>query len=193
MANRAYFVEEFVARELAQERWNIEDRDRLWMMAESGSSASLLYSYLSSRGYQGSYHSVANWREARFGSGSLAIEMNALAREARGLSTSDTLNLVTSWMVQIASRLFEETKRRKDLDKLSTKDLLFLLSLSTGKIQTIAVEADKIRSISDSRDLIFGVIEETRTVARQIYEEDAPESVPIVDNVLAIMKEKMNV
>jgi hypothetical protein len=188
-----YAVEQFVVNSLANEAWRIEDRDRLWAIGESGASSMNLFNYLSGRGYQGSYDSVNNWRDARFGTGSLATEMNAMARQARGLSASDTLNLIAIWMVRVASRLYEELNKRGDIEQLSTKDLLFLLSLNASKIQSAIAEADKIKALADNRDLILGVLEETRLAARQAYGEESPESVPIVENVLAMVREKLDV
>lgn len=188
-----YAVEQYVVTALANQEWGIEDRDRLWAMGESGAGSATLHGYLVTRGYQGGYDSVNNWRLSRFGKGSLSAEMNAMSRHARGLSASDTLNLVAIWMVKAASQVYEEVKKRDDLKFVSTKDLLFLLSLMSPKIQSVIAEADKIKSLADNRDLIIGVLEETRIAAQQAYGEGSPESIPIVENVLNLVLEKLDV
>lgn len=184
-------VGEHIAKLMAENIWSTEDRDRFLTLAENGASCISLFNLLKETGFDGGYYNVQNWKKAQ-DMGSLAQEMNARYRQARGLRPTDALNQLSAWMLDIIGRLYEELGRREDLDKVPTKDLLLLLSAYGGKAQNAIAEADKIRTLHDNRDLILGTLEETRLAWRQSHEAENPEMLPLIDAVIDMVRVKLD-
>lgn len=184
-------VDEYIARLMAEGAWTAEDRDRFLTLAENGASCMSLFNLLKESGFDGGYYNVQNWKKSH-DMGSLAQEMNAKYRQARGLRPTDALNQLSAWMLDIIGRLYEELGRREDLGKVPTKDLLFLLSTYSGKAQSAIAEADKIRTLHDNKDLILGTLEETRIAWRQTYEAENPEMLQLIDAVLDMVRVKLD-
>lgn len=184
-------VDEYIARLMAEGVWTAEDRDRFLTLAENGASCMSLFNFLKESGFDGGYYNVQNWKKSH-DMGSLAQEMNAKYRQARGLRPTDALNQLSAWMLDIIGRLYEELGRREDLEKIPTKDLLFLLSTYGGKAQSAIAEADKIRTLHDNKDLILGTLEETRIAWRQSYEAENPEMLQLIDAVLNMVRVKLD-
>lgn len=184
-------VDEFVAERMASGSWTAEDRDRLYTLSENGASAMTLFNLLKRDGFEGGYNTVLNWKRSR-DLGTVAQEMNARYRQARGLQPSDALNQLSAWMMDIIGRLYAELSKRDDLEKISTKDLLFLISTYGGKAQSAIAEADKIRTLHDNKDLILGTLEETRIAWRQSYEAENPEMLQLIDAVLDMVRVKLD-
>lgn len=184
-------VDEYIARLMADGAWTIEDRDRFFTLAENGASCMSLFNLLKESGFDGGYYNVQNWKKSH-DMGSLAQELNARYRQARGLRPTDALNQLSAWMLDIIGRLYEELGRREDLEKIPTKDLLFLISTYGGKAQSAIAEADKIRTLHDNKDLILGTLEETRIAWRQTYEAENPEMLQLIDAVLDMVRVKLD-
>lgn len=184
-------VDEYIAKLMAEGAWTAEDRDRFLVLAENGASCMSLFNLLKESGFDGGYYNVQNWKKSR-DMGSLAQEMNAKYRQARGLRPTDALNQLSAWMLDIIGRLYEELGKREDLEKVSTKDLLFLISTYGGKAQGAIAEADKIKALHENKDLILGTLEETRIAWRQTYETENPEMLQLIDAVLDMVRVKLD-
>lgn len=189
---RASKVDGFIASCISEGVWDAETRDRFMDLAENGASAMSLFNFLKEYGFEGQYHNVNNWKNSR-DVGEFARELNARNRQARGLYPSDALNQLASWMLEIIATLYKELGRREDLGKVSTKDLLFLISTYGGKAQAAIAEADKVRNLHDSQDLILGTLEEVRMAWRQTHEAENPELIRIIDGVLEMVRSKLDV
>lgn len=189
---RASKVEDFIANCMADGVWDTPTRDRFMDLAENNASAMSLFNFLREYGFEGQYYNVNNWKKSR-DIGTFARELNTRSRQARGLKSSDALNQLAGWMLQVIAQLYEELGRRDDLDKVSTKDLLFLISTYGGKAQAAIAEADKVRNLHDSQDLIIGTLEEVRMSWRQTHEAENPELIRIIDGVLEMVRAKLDV
>lgn len=184
-------VGEHIAKLMAEGSWTAEDRDRFLTLAENGASCMSLFNLLKESGFDGGYYNVQNWKKSH-DMGSLAQEMNAKYRQARGLRPTDALNQLSAWMLDIIGRLYEELGKREDFNKVPTKDLLILLSTYGGKAQGAIAEADKIRTLHDNKDLILGAFEEVRIAWRQSYEAENPEMLNLIDAVLDMARVKLD-
>lgn len=185
-------VDEFIADCMSSGRWDEETRSRFMDLAENNASSMSLFNFLKDCGFEGQYHSVNNWKNAR-NVGQFARELNVRNRQARGLKSSDALNQLAGWMLEVISQLYQELGRRDDLSKVSTKDLLFLISTYGGKAQAAIAEADKVRTLHNSQDLILGTLEEVRMAWRQTHEAENPELIRIIDGVLEMVRSKLDV
>lgn len=188
---RSARIDQFVAELMANGTWTTEDRDRFFTLAENGASVMSLFNHLKDVGFEGGYYNVYNWHKSR-DLGSVAAELNARYRQARGLHPSDALNQLSAWLLDTIGKLYEELAKREDLERVSTKDLLFLISNYGGKAQGAIAETGKVKVSHDDRELILGVMEEFRLAWRQVHEAENPELLGMVEPVIEMVRLKLD-
>lgn len=191
MAN-SYAVEDFISSAVGEGRVTIQQRDGLWKLAESGANATALLGYLRELGYESGLQTVINWRNARFTVGERAEEINAWTRQARGLMPSDALNQLAFWMIRSLSDIHQELRGR-DLSQVRTNQLMTMAATFSTRAQEAIAQADKIKTVADTKDIILGTMEEVRLSYRQALEKESPELLPIIDSVLNTVKAKLDV
>jgi len=188
---RVMVVEQFLS---APERK--EDRKRLIYQVRAGSSTTAIMQELEAMGESFSLPTVRNWtKSVQFKVGIEAERINDINADYSGLLPESLLTALVGLMHTSLNQLILEFNRRSlsqdDENPISTKDLGTIISNFSARIIAATSEANKIKAVIDYRSTVEAILEELRLETEATYSKNSPESIPIVENIIEQVREKL--